>query len=56
MIKQFTSSGKTYLIIAHKGRNNRSTQTSGYTDTEPTYHAADEQVPYHILAPVSLEK
>jgi hypothetical protein len=51
----FTSLGKPYLIITHEARNNRSTQTSGYTDTESTYHATDEQVPDHILAPVSLE-
>lgn len=55
MISHFTSLRRTYLIIALKGRNNRRTQTSGYTDTQSTYHAADEQVPDHILVPVSLE-
>lgn len=54
-IKHFMSLRKTYLIIAHEARNNRGTQTSGYTDTESTYHAADGQVPDHILIPVSLE-
>jgi hypothetical protein len=47
--------GKTDLVVAHNTRNNRSTQTGGYTDTESTYHATDEKVPNHILASVPWE-
>jgi hypothetical protein len=50
------SLGKTDLIIAHNTRNDRRTQTGGYTDTESTYHTADEKVPNHILASVSGEQ
>ena len=49
----FPELGKTYLIFAHKTRNNRRTQTSGYTDTESTYHAADGNIPNHIFASIS---
>lgn len=44
---------RTHLVITHSGRNDRATQAGCNTDTDPAYHGAHEDVPQHVLLPIS---
>jgi len=53
LVNRFHGAQHTDLIVAFDGRDDRGTKASRDADAKPPNHAADEDIPNHVIFPPS---